>query len=794
MHESVLARTLLASTILAGSHALSAQAAEGGAPAGLDEVIVTAQKRSENLQDVPMAIEAIGQQTLENLNVRSLDDYVGLLPSVSYGQAVGSPGRSVIYMRGISTGAAGPNLLPNGQSPTVATYLDEIPTTTASGTIDMHIYDVARVEALAGPQGTLYGASSEAGTLKIVTNPPDPSKFAAGYDLDGNVGRGNGLSNTAEGFINVPLADNVAIRLVGYQEHDSGYIDNVFHTITYPSTGYTVNNASLVKKNFNPVDTYGGRGALKVDLNEDWTVLATLLGQTQWTSGFFGYSQNIGVDETGFHLPEKTHDSYWAPALTITGRIADFDITWAGSYLRHSIYQLQDYTDYSFFYDIASGFAANYAYGPGGKPIDVGQSIKEAFNFRKETQELRFASPADKPLRVQGGLFYENQLSRTYYDQFIHGVAPELAVPGDAEAVWEARAIVGQVDEAVYTNIAYDILPDLTIEAGGRGYHYNIENDNFSGGSVGFVFAGGAGVGRCIPGSTGVLGSPCTDNHLHIKQSGGTYRGSVTYKFTDDALVYFTTSDGYRPGGVNANSRIPPYLAETLVNYEFGWKSSWFGNRLRWNGDMFYDPWSDFQFAFQGPNGVSETVNAGQAVSEGIETDLTIKPINALTVTAAGSLINAHLTEPYCGKLLANGQPQTDCPIPQAPNNTQLPSAPYFKGNLVARYAFEIGSDIDAYMQSGTRFTGGSWNYLQSYIHGQDPRTITGRNPAYFQEDVAAGANWGNSNLEFYIRNAFDANGQVGHFVKCPVTVCNASTYVVNIRPRTIGLRFGQRF
>ena len=767
-----------------------------GPTGGLDEIIVTAQKRAENLQNIPSAVQALGQSTLENLNVKSLDDYVGMLPSVTYGQAVGSPGRSVIYMRGISTGAAGPNLLPNGQSPTVATYIDEIPTTTSGGTIDMHIYDVARVEALAGPQGTLYGSSSEAGTLKVVTNQPDTGKFAAGYDIDGNstAGHGGAPGDTVEGFVNIPLSNNIAIRLVGFQEHDGGYIDNIPHTITYPSTGFAVNNNSLVKKNFNPVDTTGGRGALKIDLDEDWTVLASIMGQDQWTSGFFGYSQNLGVDQVGFHLPEKSHDSYWAPSLTISGKVGNFDVTWAGSFLRHSIYQLQDYTDYSFFYDIASGFAANYAYGPGGKPIDVGQTIKEVQQYRKETQELRFASPVENPLRVSGGLFYENQLARAYYDQFIPGIDPALTVPGDPNSVWEARSITAQVDEAVFTNIAYDLFPNLTLEGGGRIYHYNIEFDNFSGGGIGYAFAGGAGVGRCIPGSTGVLGSPCTDNHRHLTQTGGTYRGSVTYKFMQDALVYFTTSDGYRPGGFNANSKIPPYLSESLVNYEVGWKTSWLGNRIRWNGDLFYDPWSDFQFAFQGPNGVSQTVNAGQAVSEGVETDLSVKATNALTVTAALSVINAHLTEPYCGKLLPNGQPQTDCALPQAPNDTQLPSSPYAKGSLTARYAFDIGADLDAYLQSSTRFTGGSWNYLQSFIKGQDPRTITGRNPSFFQEDIAGGMNWGNSNLELYVKNAFNADGELGRFVKCPVTICNASTYVVNIRPLSVGLRFGQRF
>jgi len=792
--ESLWVRTLLASTILAGSPGVMAEEI-ASSTGGLDEVIVTAQKRSENLQSIPSAVQALGQQTLDNLNVKSLDNYIGLLPSVSFGQAAGAPGHAAIFMRGISSGASGPSAQ-LGQ-PTVATYINEIPTTQANGTIDFHIYDVARVEALAGPQGTVYGSSSEAGTLKIVTNPPDPSKFSAGYDLDANVGRGAGVSHTAEGFVNVPLSENMAIRLVGFHEHDSGYIDNVFHTLTYPSNGYTSNNASLLKKNFNPTETEGGRAAFKIDLNEEWTVLATVMGQDQWTSGFFGYDPNIGVDQSGEHLPEKTHDSYYAPSLTITGKIADFDVTLVGSYLKHNLYQLQDYTDYSFFYDIASGFAAAYAHNAAGKAIDPGQDNKSVFHATKESTELRVASPTTNPLRVSAGLFYENQTDKRYYDQFIAGIDPAEWVPGDANSVWQTRSITGEVDEAVFTNVAYDILPNLTVEGGGRGFHYNQELDRFAGGGPGYAFVGNLGYLGCIPGSTGVLGSPCVDQHQHLLQSGGLYRGSVSYKITDQALVYFTTSDGFRPGGFNGNQRIPPFSSDSLINYEVGWKTSWLDNRIRWNGDLFYDPWNNFQFAFQGPNGVSETVNAGQALSEGVETDLAFKVTSGLTINAAASLINAHLSQPYCGKLNPDGTPNETCAVPQAPVGTQLPNSPYFKSNLTARYSFLVGKDLDAYAQSSTRFQGGSYNYMQTLItaYGQplDPRTVTGRNDAYFQEDIAGGVNWGNSNLELYAMNLTDANGVNGRFAKTLVKL-TPTAYAVTIRPRTIGLRFSQFF
>jgi outer membrane receptor protein involved in Fe transport len=780
--------------MLAWSPSLLAADADAGPVGGLEEVVVTASKRKENLQDVPAAVQALGQETLDNLNVKSLDDYIGMLPSVTYGQAAGAPGHAAIFMRGISSGASGPSAQ-LGQ-PTVATYIDEIPTTQSNGTIDMHIYDVARVEALAGPQGTTYGSSSEAGTLKIVTNPPDPSKFAAGYDLDGNIGKGGGLSHTEEGFVNLPLANTMAIRLVGFEEHDAGYINNVFHTLVYPSNGYTTNDASQVKKNWNPTETFGGRGALKLDLNDDWTFLASIMGQDQYTTGFFGADPSLGTLDSADHLVDKTHDYYYAPSLTITGKVADFDVTWATSYLRHNVYQLDDYTDYSYFYDVASGFAAAFANNAAGQAIDPSFQNKVEDILTKETTELRISSPRTNPLRVSVGVFYENQASQSHYDQFMQGVVPSETVPGDKNSVWQTRERDGEVDQAVFANVAYDILPNFTLEGGGRGYHYNSELDNFAGVSSGYAFAG-IGVNTCIPGSSGVLGSPCTDQHKHLLQSGGLYRGSATYKITPEALVYFTTSDGFRPGGFNGSQAIAPYQADTLINYEFGWKTSWFDNRLHWNGDMFYDPWNNFQFAFEGPNGVPQTVNAGQALSEGVETDIAAKVTSGLTVNAAASLISAHLTQPYCGTLNPNGSPNETCLVPQAPRNTQLPNSPFFKGNLTARYSFLVAGNYDSYVQSSTRLTGGSWNYLQTHIISGglalDPQTLAGRNNAFIQEDIAGGVNWGKSNLEFYVKNLTDSNGITGRFTRT-IARLQPTFYESNIRPTTIGVRFGQSF
>src|SRR4051812_15872581 len=201
---------LFASTMLCTSGAALAQPAQP-APAAQptdegDVIIVTAQKRTENLQNVPISIQALGTQQLEDLNVANFQDYTRLLPSISY--QTFQPGTTNVYIRGVASGGDGNH---SGSLPSVGVYLDEQPVTTIGGTLDVHIYDVARIEVLRGPQGTLYGASSEAGTIRIITNRPDPSGFSAALDAELNTVRHGGIGGALEGYVNAPLGDRAAV-------------------------------------------------------------------------------------------------------------------------------------------------------------------------------------------------------------------------------------------------------------------------------------------------------------------------------------------------------------------------------------------------------------------------------------------------------------------------------------------------------------------------------------------------------------------------------------------------------
>src|SRR6476646_3734609 len=237
----LLATTALATPALAQSNAGQAagqapepvkQAQANANAPDQSEIIITATKREENVQNVPINVIALGTRRLDQLNISNFEDYTKQLPSVSF--LTTQPGVTTVYMRGVSA-AGGTNAEGNhsGPLPQVGTYLDEQPVTTIGGTLDVHIYDVARIESLSGPQGTLYGASSEAGTIRIITNKPDLNATYGRVDGELNTVDHGGVGGKLEGMINVPLASRMAFRASAFYQRDAGFIDNIFgeHTL-----------------------------------------------------------------------------------------------------------------------------------------------------------------------------------------------------------------------------------------------------------------------------------------------------------------------------------------------------------------------------------------------------------------------------------------------------------------------------------------------------------------------------------------------------------------------------------
>ncbi|MDH4257106.1 MAG: TonB-dependent receptor plug domain-containing protein, partial [Gammaproteobacteria bacterium] len=282
--------------------ALASPAVFAQSTAQIEEITVTAQKREQSMQDVPISIQALNNQTLTELNLQNFKDYTQMLPTVAIQPSIGAGSTfTAVYMRGIVTGGDGQATT---SQPSVGMYLDELPLTTIQGNLDVHMYDVSRVEALAGPQGTLYGASSQAGTIRIITNKPVLGEFSGSVGVEGSIVDGDDTGYLLEGFVNMPIGDNAAIRIVGWSRSDAGWIDNVAGTRTFTGVedaatcaaanvpcsadDITLNNSALAKENYNTIDTTGARAALRVDLNDNWTITPTLMVQSAEGRGAWG--------------------------------------------------------------------------------------------------------------------------------------------------------------------------------------------------------------------------------------------------------------------------------------------------------------------------------------------------------------------------------------------------------------------------------------------------------------------------------------------------------------------------
>jgi outer membrane receptor protein involved in Fe transport len=783
---------LLASTML--TCATSAYAQPKSAGISPKEIVVTAQKRSENLQNVPFSIQALTTEKLTELNVANFTDYAKFLPSVSF-QTFG-PGVTNVYMRGVATGENGNH---SGPVPSVGIYLDEQPVTTILGALDVHVYDIARVEALAGPQGTLYGASSQAGTLRIITNKPDPSKYSAAFDVSLNTVDHGGVGYGTEGYVNIPLSEKAAIRLVGWTQHDAGFIDNVHSPRTYPpspSSGATDDNANLAKKNFNYVDTYGGRAALKVDLDDRWTVTPSIMGQSAYANGIFAYDPSVGDLQVKRYNDDWTRDRWIQAALTLEGKVSNLDFVYAGAMMDRKLSGHSDYSDYSYWYDVVYGFGASW-YDNALAPINPSQYIWGKEHFTKQSHEVRLSSPQDQRFRWIAGAFYQRQTNAIEQRYIINNIYDPFEIPFWPDTIWLTEQGRVDRDRAVFGEASYDLWKSLTVTAGVRFYKAH----NTLVGFFGFNNPPGPGNGYSsnpIYLCTSPIryhGGPCMNLDKGVSESGHTQKLNLTYRIDDSRMIYATWSTGFRPGGINRRGSLPPYQSDTLTNYEFGWKTTWLGDRLTLNGAVFRDILKDPQISFIAENGLTNIRNASQATIEGIESNIDWAVDEYLTISGGATYLSAKIDKRYCLDLGPNNEVRTDCPSivsptpPLAPAGTVLPVTPRFKSNLTARWEYP--------------WHGGTGHFQISYVYQSaawadlriEEREILGRQKAFGTADLAWGLEKGNTSYDLFLTNVFDERGDLLHTTGCLIQVCGPEqTYIVPTQPRRLGLRIGKSY
>ena len=757
----------------------------------IEEVIVTAQKRDESAQDVPISIDVLGAGELEDLGVTDLEDFAQLLPSVSY-VALG-PGSGSIYIRGISGG--GENVL--GSSPNVAVYLDEQPITAVGGYLNPHIYDIARIEALAGPQGTLFGANSQSGSIRIITNKPNPAGFEASYDLEANSIKDGDLGYLFEGMVNIPLSDRAALRLVGWHKEDAGFIDNVPYSHTFSNANIragltdpaliakaadiTVDNADVVENDFNEATTTGARAALGIDLNDNWTVTANVMRQELEASGVWDHDPTeVGDLEVTRLLPDESDDEWTQVSLVVEGEISGFELTYAGSYLDRKSYATVDYSLYTDWY-ISGGFVQAFyscyvSYF--GECTDPREQSTYDDHVKRDNHEIRIASPQDKRFRALLGAFYEDSDHDFDWEWHVLGLNGLTSAAGTPAAVeppdiyWTTDMVRGNEETAIFGEAAFDLADNLTVAGSFRRFDSEVSLTGFYG-TVWWPQRFG---GR----------APGEENaDLVTKDKDTVFKGNVSWHVTDDVMLYGTYSEGYRPGGLNRDPSTVAgfgYDPDFVESWEVGVKASAMDGRARYNLAAFTMDWKDFQLSRQDTSvsPATLTYNVGNARSRGIEGDLAYLLTENWDVSVAFSLIDAELREDYWINAANIGDGN-----PDAAKGHSLPRVPDFKANVSTRYSFQL-ADFDGYVQAYWVYTGSSYNSLVG--SGATETRARKKQHAYDILNMAVGIERDNWGAELFMRNVTDERGEVFK---------NAFSYdsrITTNRPRTIGLRWRQKF
>jgi iron complex outermembrane recepter protein len=781
-----LRRYLLGGSILAlPFYATAGYAADAQSAAASDEmteIVVSAQRREESLQRVPLSVQALTSETLQEKQVVALDDYVKLVPSVTVTSL--GPGRSSVYFRGIATGAGGP---------TSGAYFDETPIQSGGRSLDPHVYDVSRVEALSGPQGTLFGAAAMGGVVRIITNKPDPTKFSGGVDVQANKYGPGDAGGMFEGFVNVPVADNAAVRVVGFYQKLGGFVDNEPATVTYqlgdndPNTRFVKNNAAFVKDDVNKQTKWGARIAGMIDLNDDWTVNVMSMYQN-----IDAYGNTLFVPRHGdlviheFDLA-RNRDKWLMNTLTIEGRVGILDIVYSGSYMGRQTSTINDYTYYSVYYDSVPGYT-NFPLA-NGTFLDPTQKYRQSGRRSNHTQEIRASTDAANRFRLTAGAFYQKQTSDGKADYYNPGldtivnVATHVPRPVYFDAMYLVYSDTADKDRAVFAEAAFDITDTLTVTGGVRYFGYDRKSKGFSG-----IFRAAIRVNCPVP-----IPFPmsCVNQDFSAKGDGETHKVNAQWQVTPDKMVYATYSTGYRPGGFNTAVGVRPYDSDTLTNYELGYKTTWNGV-LRLNGAVYYDKWDGMQFSvvIPGQNGRRGTYNAGSARVYGTEADITWLVTDELTLSGSASYNDAALAKDLCNLAPdANLLPScTPGPTTVSTKGVRLPFQPKFKMSATARYEVPVG-EWDGFLQGSFNYQTDSTNDIRAFASA-----IYGPNPSFKTFDFSVGAKKDMTSVEFFIQNAFDGRGVISKSAFCAIEICPNTVLHLPIKPQFFGVKVSQRF
>ncbi len=787
--HSKLSLAIAAALYGAGAvHGVPVMAASSASDA-LQEITVTARKRTENLQDVPISIDVYTAKDLKDLGISNMDGYMQKEPSISFVST--GPGTQVFVMRGVSDGS-NPNY---GNSSSTGFFVDDMSMSESSGQPDLHLYDVERIEVLNGPQGTTFGAGAMSGAIRYITNKPDVKAFSAGADFDGGKIQGGQNNWTYEGFLNVPLIEGrLGLRLSAFSDSHGGFINNKLTTRTWVN-GAISNNAPWARDNYNREHIEGGRAALRLVINEGWSGSLTYGYQRQHTQGAWDEDPTLPARTVARFGPESNDFQAKMLDFHVDGDVGIGDLVFASTYWAQPRRQWNEYSQYEENYNAGAkngtGFPGTQEgftcltdpYYGGGAPYSGCNPPTQFYSYHTNTarwsEEIRLLSKPGGRFHWLAGFYWERTQDKNYGSTFYmpglqyqgaafqsylsyYGLTQPSLPPGQWYSYTE-RSDYLQTTE--FANISFDITDRLNVEAGTVHFksHFSYDTSSFS-----FAYA----------------------PSLPSFYAGGSQKWNskvgINYKLTDKALLYADFAQGFRDGGTNAgspqscyNNGVPySYEPDTLNNYELGWKTTWLNGRLLWNGAAYYMDWNKLQTllynALVCPSS-SYNVNIGQARIYGTESNVIYKINDNVSVQAAASYNDSRIVS----------SPDASY---QGYIGERLPFAPYFSWSWNARYEHPLGGNLRGYAQLDMAHKGDMWNN----INPSDKNTGLPRilQPDYTLTNLRLGLNpQGESWLaEFYITNLTDKNA---------IVYSNTGNFDLRLttnEPRVFGLRMSYRW
>lgn len=634
-----IARAIALATATTPALAVAQTAEETQEAAGvLEEVIVTATKRAVNMQDLPMSIEAFNTEQMEKLGMLNMRDALKVIPSMSSVSTV--PGRNEVVFRGVSTGS-GEWRTDSGS----AVYLGDVPMTSATQAVDPRMVDIERVEALPGPQGTLFGSSSQSGAFRIIPNRADHSGGYASINIGGTYMDEGDPGYKLEGWANIPLIDDtLSMRIALFDVETGGYIDNIYGTNIFTDD----DNADVVEKNFNSWEQTGGRLSVLWSINDSWDVEGMYMSQDQTSKGDWLSDPNAeGVEDleiVRFHKDVR-NDEWWIGALTITGDLGFAEFKSVTSFLDREIF-------YEFDANVDGQIRAQRVLTPGEY---IYYNVLYATGFNRETsindqtaervtQEFRLSSSNDSRLQWMVGAFYEKtddwwdyvfaeveDLANTPFGYY-WALNYETYIPNTNS--WYKEIYSSTTEQvALFGELNYGITDRLSATIGARWFEYDRDRNETKEWPEGNVYE--------------------TDIYQG-KDDDTLFKFAIDYSLSDDKMIYALYSEGFRLGGPNSiknpSSRLPDYYGpDGLKNYEIGLKSQWMNNRLQWNLTLYTMDWEDIQRGITDPDDwtANGTVNMGDAEISGVETSLAWQVTDQFRVDASFSWSDSELKDDY---------------------------------------------------------------------------------------------------------------------------------------------------